>query len=140
MPMYRANNWLRGMRRLNRQMEYMLGGTRGPIRAEYPLLNAWSGDDGLLLKAEVPGATDESLEITIDGRTLTLRGTREAVAVPEDARRYRAERSHGEFSRSIELPFDVDVENVTADYAGGLLTIELRRLPEEKPRKISVSS
>ncbi len=138
-PMRSANSWMNDMRRMNRQMDYLFGGTRGPIRAEYPLLNAWSGDDGLVIVAEVPGVSEDELEITIDGRTLTLSGTRKADELHEGARQYRRERSYGEFSRTVQLPFDVDVDSVKAAYVGGLLEIELPRLPEEKPRKIALN-
>lgn len=138
-PKRPANSWMKDMRRMNRQLDYLFGGTQGPIRAEYPLLNAWSGDDGLVIAAEVPGVAKDELEITVDGRTLTLSGTRLAEELPEDARQYRRERNHGEFSRTVELPFDVDVEKVEANYVGGVLEIELPRLPEEKPRKITLN-
>lgn len=127
------------MRRLNRQMDYFFGGTRGPIRTEYPLLNAWVGEDGLVVRAEMPGVEAHQLQISVEGRTLTLSGSRNTEELPDDVRYYRRERAAGEFSRVLELPFDVDVDEVKADYAGGVLQIELPRLPEEKPRQITVS-
>ena len=140
MPMRSANAWQNDMRRLNRQMDHLLGGTRGPIRRDYPLLNAWSGENGLVIVAEMPGIVEDELEITVEGRTLTLSGNRQVAELPEDARHLRRERSNGEFNRSVELPYDINVEAVQAKYANGVLEIELPRLPEEKPRKISIGS
>ena len=53
MPMRPGNAWWNEMRRLNRRMDYVFGGTRGPIGREYPLLNAWANDDGLLLGSAI---------------------------------------------------------------------------------------
>lgn len=138
-PMRPGNAWWNEMRRLNRRMDYVFGGTRGPVGREYPLLNAWASEDALLIMAEVPGAAEEDLDISVDGRALTLSGSRRSDELPEGARHFRQERSSGNFSRTIELPFDVDVEAVKATYAGGTLEIELPRLPEEKPRKIALN-
>ena len=137
-PRRSANAWWNQVRRMNRQMDFMFGGTRGPMRREFPLLRAWAGDDGLLIRVEIPGISAENLDISVDGRRLTISGSRLAVDLPEGARYYRNERVGGEFERSVELPFDVDVEAVRASFSDGELEIELPRLPEEKPRKIAV--
>ena len=134
-----ASAWWQDMWRLNRQMDHLLGGTRGPVRSEYPLVKAWSGEQGLIIEASMPGVDQDSLEITVDGRTLTLAGSRPAEDMPDGARTYRQERVNGQFSRSIELPYDVDADVIKASYQDGMLQIELPRVPEEQPRKISVN-
>ena len=138
-PRLSANTWRNQVRLLNRQMDFMFGGTRGPIRKEYPLLNAWAGEHGLMITAEIPGVDADALDISVDGRNLTLSGSRQSEEIPEEARAYRNERVSGEFTRSVELPFDVDVEAIKASFSDGVLEIELPRLPEEKPRKITVN-
>lgn len=127
------------MWRLNKQMDHLFGGTRGPIGREYPMLQAWSGAEGLVIVANIPGVDEEKLDITINGRALTLSGSGTTEEMPEDARFYRQERTSGEFSRSVELPYDVDVEAVKASYQNGMLQIELPRVPEDQPRKITVN-
>ena len=138
-PRRSANSWFNQMRRMNRQKDFMFGGTRGPIRREYPLLNAWAGEEGLLIRAEIPGVGADDLDISVDGRNLTLSGNRAEAMLPEEARHYRSERIGGEFTRSVELPFDIDMEAVKASFTDGVLEIELPRLPEEKPRKIAIN-
>jgi HSP20 family protein len=127
------------MWRMNRQMDHLLGGTRGPICRDYPSLQAWSGDEGLIIVATMPGVDEDALEITVDGRTLTLSGSRLAEDLPDSARTYRQERASGEFNRQVELPYDVDVDAVKASYEDGLLQIELPRVAEDLPRKITVN-
>jgi HSP20 family protein len=103
------------------------------------LFQAWASDEGLLIVANIPGVDEDALEITADGGTLRLTGSRSTEDMPENARVFRLERASGQFSRSVELPFDVDVEAVKASYENGLLQIELPRVPEGRPRKIAVN-
>jgi HSP20 family protein len=127
------------MWRMNQQMDHLLGGTRGPVSREYPLIEAWSGDDGMIIMANMPGVEHDAIDIKVDGRTLTLSGERIADEMTEDMRSYRRELASGTFSRSVELPFEVAVESVEASYENGVLEIVLPRVPEEKPRKITIN-
>jgi len=71
---------------------------------------------------------------------LTVSGERKSVDPEEEIRYHRRERVSGKFSRSIQLAFPVDANNVTASYENGLLTVSLPRAEADKPRKISVRS
>ncbi len=130
----------RGMRDIQNEMDFLLGGTRGPSRQHYPMINAWMNEEGLVILAELPGVNPDELEISVVGNTLTLSGPQNSEALPENAKHYRRERGHGEFSRSLTLPFNIDVESVGATFENGVLKLELPRLPEEMPRKISLKS
>lgn len=128
------------MRRLQREMDYVFGGTSGPMRHEFPLVNLWVSQDGVIVSAEVPGVLPSELNIDVLGETLTITGRRAQVELPADVRYHRREREHGEFSRTVELPFRVDTEAVEATFRNGILTITLPRVAEEKPKKIAVTS
>jgi len=130
----------RGVRDLQNEMEFLLGGTRGPIRKEYPMINAWVNEDGLIVSAELSGVDPEEIDISVVGDTLSLSGTRNGEDLPDGAEYYRRERGHGEFTRSLNLPFKVDVDGVEASFVNGILKLELPRLPEEKPKKILLKS
>ncbi len=130
----------RGMRDLQNDMEFLLGGTRGPIRKQYPMINAWVNEDGLIVSAELSGVDPEEMDISVVGDTLTLSGTRNGEDLPDGAEYYHRERDHGEFTRSLNLPFKVDVDEVEASFVNGILKLELPRLPEEKPKKILLKS
>ena len=130
----------RGMRELQSEMEFLLGGTRGPIRKQYPMINAWVSEDGLIVSAELPGVDPDEIEISVVGDTLSLSGTRNGEDLPDGSEYYRRERGHGEFTRSLDLPFKVDVDAVEANFVNGVLKLELPRLPEEKPKKITLKT
>lgn len=128
------------MRRLRWDMDFQLGGTSGPVQSNFPAMNVWVGDDGVIVTAEIPGILPENLDITVKGDRLTVSGDRNLDELPEGARYNRRERGQGQFSRTLQLQFQVDAENVGATFKNGILQIELPRLLEEKPKKIEIRS
>jgi HSP20 family protein len=140
MMMRPINGSRNDMRRMRWDMDFLLGGTSGPVQADFPVMNVWSGDEGVIVTAEIPGVIPEDLNITIKGDRLTVSGERNVDELPEGSRFNRRERGHGEFSRSLQLQYQVDSEDVAATFRNGILQIELPRLPEEKPTKIEIKS
>ncbi len=126
--------------RLQREMGFRLGGSVGPINRTYPKLNAWTGDEGVIIRAELPGLDSENIDITVKGKTLTISGKQEHEKESTEVNYYRRERRISDFSRSLELPFDVNEEMVEANLSQGILELKIPRKPEEQPRKISVQS
>lgn len=112
----------------------------GRHSGEYPALNIWSNEVEAVIKAELPGFAPEDIEISVLQNTLTLRGTRQADELKEGETYHRQERWNGRFTRSLELPFDVEKERIEADFRNGLLTVRLPRAAEDRPRKIEVKA
>jgi HSP20 family protein len=141
--LYRTPSVWQEMERLRREMNRLFDGTWtggvGPTPS-YPAMNVWANEDGLIVTAEVPGVSIEDLEINVVNETLTLSGHREPEQVGEGARYHRQERGYGKFTRTIQLPFRVDPSKVDATLTNGMLRIELPRVEEEKPRKITVKA
>jgi HSP20 family protein len=106
----------------------------------YPSLNVWTNEEGLNVTAEVPGVSPEDIEIGVVGDTLTLSGTRKPEELVENARYHRQERGYGDFTRSLQLPFPVDVNKVDATFHNGVLMVAMPRAEADKPRKITVKS
>ncbi len=129
-----------GVRRARWDMDFLLGGTSGPVQSNFPEMNVWTGDEGVIVTAEIPGVLLENLDISVKGDRLTVSGEWNVDELPKGARYNRRERGHGEFSRSLKLQFQVDAENVGATFRNGILQIELPRIPEEKPKKIEIKS
>jgi HSP20 family protein len=130
----------RDMRRMQREMSHLLGGTSAPMTNSFPAMNLYSGDEGVILTAEIPGVEMDDLDITVLGETLTLSGSRNMEEAEEGLTYHRRERSQGKFTRTVELPFRVDGDNVEAKFSNGVLHILLPRVEEEKPRKIEIKT
>jgi len=106
---------------------------------EYPLINLYDDQNSVYVEALAPGADPGSFNISVAGETLTLSGEKprlQGEIKPEAF--HREERAAGKFVRSIELPVDVDGNNVTAQYKNGLLLINLSKSEKAKPRQINV--
>jgi len=98
-------------------------------------------DDGtnFVLRADVPGLTENDVQISVAGNTVTLRGERK-VEVPEGHSVHRRERTAVRFAKSFDLPARIDGEKVSAILKLGVLTLTLPRAAEAQPRQISVKA
>jgi len=140
---YRIPSVLREMERLQREMNRVYDSFYpSQLRPApgYPALNIWTNENGLSITAEVPGIKPEDIDISVVGETLTLSGERYPDGLPEDAQYHRQERGYGKFSRTIQLPFPVDVNKVEATFKNGVLQVSLPRAEADKPKKIVVKS
>jgi HSP20 family protein len=96
--------------------------------------------DRIRVTAELPGFKEEDVHVELNGDVLTLSGERKRDEEKKDVNYTRVERSYGHFTRSFTLPSTVDREKVKATFASGVLTIELPKKPESKPRQIPIGS
>ncbi|MFN0244398.1 MAG: Hsp20/alpha crystallin family protein [Planctomycetota bacterium] len=126
--------------RLSAEMNRMLADPRTAREDEFPPLRVWATEEGLRLEAQLPGFAQDSLEISVLGDTLTLRGTRENVQHVEGDAYHRRERGTQSFARTLTLPHAIEVDAVKATYKKGVLEIELPRAQSERPRKIAVAN
>ena len=127
-------------RELGRVFESPRGIDLGPSgRGVYPATNVFSDREGYVLKMEVPGVAPEALQIQTEGRTLKVSGKREPT-VPEKGSFHRRERDFGEFSRSFQLPMELDVGRAEASVKHGILTVRVPKREEAKPRHITVNA
>ena len=88
---------------------------------------------------EVPGMTKKDVSITVEKDVLTIEGKAKQNN-PEGYEVVRQERSLLEFSRRLALPENIDQSSIAARFENGLLTIDLPKKPEEKPRQIEIST
>jgi HSP20 family protein len=93
-------------------------------------------DAGLLLRADLPGVTKETLDLVIEDNVLKIFG-RSVVSLPDDAKPTHHEFRMGDFYRSFILGDEIDTENIKAELENGVLSL---RLPKRKirPRRIEV--
>jgi len=129
------------MERVQREMNRLFNDTfmnRPALPAEFPAVNVWAGNDGVILTAEIPGANPDALDINVVGQTVSISGSREVNLSDKEAHYHRQERQSGKFTRLIELPFTVDASKVQARFDKGILLVNLPRVEAEKPKKITV--
>lgn len=103
-----------------------------------PPIDIYDSGEGLVLLADLPGVTIESLEIQVQDNRLTLYG-RVASALPPGAKLLHQEFEWGDFLRSFILSDEVDHDRITAKLNNGVLEVVLPRTPKAEPRRIQVN-
>lgn len=138
--------WGRELGRLQQEMGKLFdsfGLERGnwpALAVSFPALNTWEDGDCFYAEAEVPGMSLEDLEIYVTGNQLTLQGERKQVDFGDKSVWHRQERGFGKFTRTVELPYDVDADKVEAKLCQGVLTLKLPKSEAARPRKITVKA
>jgi HSP20 family protein len=127
-------------RELERVFDKPFGIDLGPSgRGVFPPVNVFADRDGYVVKLEVPGVAPEDVSIEVEGRTLTVSGKRE-IPPPTEGSFHRRERGAGQFSRSFQMPADLDLTRAEASSKHGILTLRIPKREEAKPRQISVKA
>ena len=108
---------------------------QGPRLASVDLYRT---EDAYVLNVDLPGVDAGSIDVDVDGRTLTIRAQRSAPEV-EGATWLSRERSTGPVVRKLSLGDGVDTENIGADFSNGVLTVTIPVSEKAKPRKVAVS-
>jgi HSP20 family protein len=104
-----------------------------------PALDVYDDKDHLVVKVELPGMKKDEIEISLHDGTLTVAGERKVEKDVNEGQTFRSERFFGKFQRSLTLPTAVDAGKVKAAYKDGILTVELPKADEAKPKQIEVS-
>jgi HSP20 family protein len=111
--------------------------TARPYGAAYPALNLWEDGDNAYVEAELPGLTLEDVEVMVTGDEVTINGARK-LADAGGASWHRRERSQGQFSRRVALPWQIDADKVEARLTDGVLCIKLPKAERAKPKKVKL--
>jgi HSP20 family molecular chaperone IbpA len=94
-------------------------------------------EDKLLLKADVPGATADSVSVDYDKGVLTLHAS-VGHRQPEGMLRLAQEYAVADFRREFSISEEIDSEGISADYKNGVLSVHLPKSEALKPRQIEV--
>jgi HSP20 family protein len=112
---------------------------RGTARVWSPPMEAYASNGDLVLRFDLPGVTLEDVDITLEDRTLTVSGVRQAVA--EEAPHYLLELPYGGFSRSVTVPEGGAADSIKATYKDDVLEIVLPGVTAEaEPKKIAIEA
>jgi len=103
-----------------------------------PALDVSDDKDAIFVNVELPGMKKEEINLTLHNGALTVSGERKQERAAEEGETFRSERYFGKFQRSVTLPAAVDASKVSASYKDGILTVELPKAEEAKPKQIEV--
>ncbi|HZD60138.1 MAG TPA: Hsp20/alpha crystallin family protein [Anaerolineae bacterium] len=115
---------------------------RGVARAAVwaPAIDMFDRNNAVIVRAELPGVKAEDVDISIIDNKLVVKGERKFKEEIKEENYYRIEQRYGSFERIVQLPAKVDVGNVEAVYAEGVLEINLPKAEEERPKQIKIKA
>ncbi len=102
-----------------------------------PVVDIHENNDCIILYAELPGVSQDDLEITIDKDNLLLEA-KASIETPAEMKPVYAEFQSANFKRSFTLSDELDTEQVEAKLTHGLLELTIPKKELSKPRKIEV--
>ena len=139
-PLRELNSLQSEMNRLFNTVFDSPGGNSGTMRRWVPAMDLLEEGDHFVLRADLPGMSEEDVNIELEDSMLTVSGERKTEETTEEGGFYRVERASGAFSRSLTLPKGVNAEAVEANFENGVLEIRIPKPEQPKPRKITIST
>jgi HSP20 family protein len=115
------------------------GNGTGVGRRWVPAMDLAEAEGEYVLRADLPGLSEDDFKIEIDGNVLTVSGERKVEHTHEGNGYYRFERSYGSFARSLTLPEGVEADAVKANFDKGVLEIRIPKPVTPQPRKVAIS-
>jgi HSP20 family protein len=103
-----------------------------------PAMDLAESDDHLVLHADLPGMSEDDIDIEVKDGVLTISGERKAEHEEKAAGFHRVERAFGSFSRSVSLPDGVDAKSVEANFADGVLEVKVPKPEEAQPTRVQI--
>jgi HSP20 family protein len=105
-----------------------------------PPVDIYETKEKTVLKAELPGFDESQIQLRFEDGILSLEGERKFEKKEGDENYHRVERSYGNFVRSFTIPTNVDHEKISASFSNGVLTVELPKREETKPKAIKIQA
>ena len=135
-----------GLARLHSDMDDLFNaffGGLGTSNYEYklwPAIDVAENEDAVVVNAEVPGCKAEDIEISVQGKILTISGEKKQEQEKKEKGYYHVERSYGSFRRELNLSSDVDPDKIDAVCKEGVLTLTLPKVEKAKPIKVKIKA
>ena len=103
-----------------------------------PAMDLVESEDNLVLRADLPGMSEDDVDIEIKDGVLTISGERKAGHEEKGEGFHRVERAFGSFSRALSLPEGVDPQKVDAKFADGVLEVRIPKPEQTKPTRVQI--
>lgn len=132
-------------RQIDRLFEDFAGRRTGltPSNGSYwPALEMIETGEAIDLTAELPGVDAKDIDISASGDMLTIRGEKKAEKEIKEKDYFCAERSYGAFSRTIQMPFEIDSAKIEASFEKGVLKLHIAKpaSARKETRKIAIKA
>ena len=103
-----------------------------------PSVDVSETKNDLVIKAELPGLDTKDIDISMNNGYLTIKSEKKNEKEEKDENYHLIERSYGSFTRSVQLPREVQSDKITASFKNGILKITLPKSEEAKKKEIKI--
>lgn len=103
-----------------------------------PAVDVSEQENAFIMKVDIPGLEAKDLNVQVHGNMVTVSGQRQEESETKDKTYYRMERRQGSFSRTINMPCNINEGEVAAEYVNGVLSLTLPKTEASKPKKIAI--
>ena len=110
-----------------------------PARRFAPATDLIESDTHYILRADLPGVSEDDISVELEDNVLTVRGERKREHEDRGHGYYRLERSSGSFRRSVRIPQGVDAEAITATFDRGVLEVSVPKPEQPQPKRVAIS-
>lgn len=124
-------------REMDRLTARLLTGDGSARAASWMPMDLYRVEDRYVINVDLPGVDPGSIDLDVDGNTLTIAAER-TIGAAEGARWLAQERPAGSYTRQLSLGPDLDLDGIHAAYENGVLSLTIPVADRAKPRKISV--
>jgi HSP20 family protein len=114
-------------------------GNGNGLRRWVPAMDLVEEGEQFVLRADLPGVSEDDVQVVLEDDVLTISGERESVHEQRRDGYHRLERSSGRFSRSLTLPEGVDPDSIHAHFENGVLELKVPKPAQPKPRRVAIS-
>jgi HSP20 family protein len=142
---YRRGHLFSGLTDLHRQLnrlfeDFSIDWPRGGEREWAPLADIAETENAIQVRVEIPGVEEKDLEISVAGNVLTIRGNKHVEEEKKGKTWWSRETLDGTFSRTLQLPTDIDADHIEAMHHAGVLEVRLPKKAAAAARKIKIKS
>lgn len=124
---------------MNEMIQHKQTAEEATLPVVLPAVNLYEREHEVVIVADMPGVSDQQVELTVEQQTLTISGKAEWAEPAGYELRYR-EFAPVEYRRVFSLTSDLDPENIKATMKNGVLTVTLAKTEKARPRKIAVTT
>ncbi|MDE0324113.1 MAG: Hsp20/alpha crystallin family protein [Candidatus Poribacteria bacterium] len=105
-----------------------------------PAADICETENGFEIRAELPGVSEDDINISVTDNLLTIKGEKRQEENSEGKNYHRVERRYGSFQRSFTLPRHVETDGIKAGFTDGVLTLEIPKAEVTKPTEIPIAT
>ncbi len=113
--------------------------TNGAARRWIPPMDLLEQDSQFVLRADLPGVSEDAVKVELEDNVLTVSGERKSEHEERREGHYRIERASGRFARSLTLPDGVDPESIQAHFDKGVLEVRIPKPEQQGPRRVAIN-